>query len=65
MENPGSVLLGWARFRWIRWIRWRVPGGPKNDDSLADLAQFAGKLVPSLSPTLENPKENQQFQLQP
>ena len=53
------------RFRWIRKIRLRIPGGPKIEYSTAILAHLAGKWGPILGSTLEKPKENQCFQLQP
>ena len=63
--NPGSVLPAVAHFRWISWIRRRIPGGPKSDDSTMILALFLGKWGPILRKTIEKPKENQGFWLQP
>ena len=60
--NPGSVLLAVARFRWICW---RIPGGPKIDDSAMNLAHLAGKWGPIFRETVEKPKENQGFRVQP
>ena len=63
--NPGSVLPGMLRFRWIRWIRFRVPRGPKIEYSTMILAHFAGKWGPILRQTFKTHKENRCFWLQP
>ena len=57
-----------AHFRWIRLIRkirWRTLGGSKSEYSTTILARFAGKWGLILRSTLEKPKENQGFWLQP
>ena len=68
MRNPGSILHGMLRFRWIRGIRgirFRTPRRPKIEYSTVILAHWAGKWRPILRSTLKKPKENQCFRLQP